>query len=118
MDPRVTPAGDGGSWRGRRVKSVGNRFSASSPWIGRHRFKSCGLLAPGRVRSCGLLRLVRSCELPGVAPGASPRFGAGAKPGLRGLVMLDPVDGPIPPRVPWARARPPDRSKIAIVAYS
>ena len=63
-----------------------------------------------------MLRLVRSCELPGLAPGASPTFGAGAVLGLGGLVVLDPVDGPVLARLVWARARPPDRRKIAIVA--
>jgi hypothetical protein len=38
-------------------------------------------------------------------------------PGLGGLVVLDPVDGPIPLRLPCARVRPPDKRKIAIVAY-
>jgi hypothetical protein len=37
--------------------------------------------------------------------------------GLGGLVVLDPVDGPVPPRLVWAKARPPDRRKIAIVAH-
>jgi hypothetical protein len=36
---------------------------------------------------------------------------------LGGLVVLDPVDGPVPPRLVWARVRPPDRRKIAIVAH-
>ena len=55
------------------------------------RTKSCRLLAPGKVRFCGLPRLVRSCGLLGFTPGPNPR--------------------------PCARARPPDKSKIAIVAY-
>jgi hypothetical protein len=37
--------------------------------------------------------------------------------GLGGLLMLDPVDGPIPPRVPCARAIPLERRRIAVVAY-
>jgi hypothetical protein len=36
---------------------------------------------------------------------------------LGGLVVLDPADGPVPLRAPWARAKPLDRRKIAIVAY-
>src|SRR5450432_2491420 len=56
------------------------------------RTKSCGLLAPGRVRSCGLLRWVRSCGLLGLTPGGYP------------------------PR-PCANVRFPDRRKVAIVAH-
>jgi hypothetical protein len=54
----------------------------------------------------------------GLTPGAIPTVGAGAMLGFRGLVVLDPVVGAVPPGVPWARARPLDRSKIAIVAYT
>ena len=53
----------------------------------------------------------------GFTPGANPPLGAGAMLGFRGLVVLDPVDGAVPPRVPWARARPLDTRKIAIVAH-
>lgn len=53
----------------------------------------------------------------GFTPGVSPTFGAGAMVGLDGLVVLDPVDGPVPPRLVWARARPLDRRKIAIAAH-
>jgi hypothetical protein len=34
--------------------------------------RSCELLPLGWVRSCGLLRPVRSCELLGLTPGARP----------------------------------------------
>src|SRR5258708_25267488 len=54
------------------------------------RRKSCGLLAPGKVMSCGLLRLVMSCGLLGLTPGGYP-------PG------------------PCARAKPPARSRAASV---
>jgi hypothetical protein len=53
----------------------------------------------------------------GFTPGGSPTAGGGAMLGLSGLVVSDPVDGPVPLRLVWARARPPDRRRIAIVAY-
>ena len=55
------------------------------------RTKSCRSLAPGKVWFCGLPRLVMSCGLLGLKPGANPW--------------------------PCATARPPDKSKIAVVAY-
>src|SRR5258708_35390087 len=57
------------------------------------RTKSCGLLAPGRVRSCGLPRGVRPCGLLGLTPGGYP------------------------PK-PWASAGRRVRKKIAIVALN
>src|SRR5580692_4057025 len=39
---------------------------------GGERTRSCGLLPPGTVRLWGLLRLVRSCGLLGLTPGAYP----------------------------------------------
>lgn len=47
-------------------------------------------------------------------PRAGPTFGADAVLGLGGLVVLDPEDGPIPPRLVWARARPPMRIHVDI----
>jgi hypothetical protein len=115
------------------------------------RFKSRGLLPPGLVMSCGLLRLVKSCGLLGFAPGACPTvppFGDGLADGLVGVkigpVSPPPASPPVPgfvlgerPAVPpfgvelpdglvgakvapppaWAKASPPDRTKIAMVGH-
>jgi hypothetical protein len=71
-----------------------NRHSAVALTSTGHRTKSCGLLAPGRVMSCGLLRLVMSCGLLGLTPGANPAVAEGAEDmfGLLGPVVPDPVE--------------------------
>src|ERR1700693_295050 len=77
------------------VKTGGpNRHSSVALTRTGHRTKSCGLLAPGKVRSCGLLRLVMSCGLLGLTPGAHPAVVQEAEDmfGLLGPVVPDPVD--------------------------
>src|SRR5215203_2436894 len=108
-------------------------------------FMSCEFRAPVCVRSDGLPRREASCGLAGLTPGARPtvrlsegwvvdRPGAGrpftgtaedpAPPGWdwdAAFAPAVPADGValllVPPALPlWARARPPDRARIATLA--
>jgi hypothetical protein len=63
----------------------------------------------------------------GFLPGACPTVpfvdGKELPFGLVGLIVPDPLEGAVPPAAPpppppWASARPPVRSKIAIVEHT
>ena len=58
----------------------------------------CELLPPGLVRSCGLLRFVRSCGLVGLTPGPRPVVDCPDGDGVArplGDVVDEPVVGPL-----------------------